>query len=135
MPGKPVAPPASLLGRITNIVVVMMENRSFDHMLGYLYAGSKKRDQAAADVGGALTLSQPRTDDPLAGVKPPIAQTAPALPSGPDHMEITLAEAAMRLPVPEDGAGHQDMLPAFATGEEAVDYARRRYAAYARSLR
>jgi phospholipase C len=41
MPGKPVAPSASLLDRITNIVVVMLENRSFDHMLGYLYAGSK----------------------------------------------------------------------------------------------
>jgi phospholipase C len=93
------------------------------------------RDGAAAHVGGALTLSQPRTDDPLAGVKPPVAKEVPVLSSEPDHLEIALAEAAMRLPVPEDGAGHQHVLPAFTTGEEAQDYARRRYAAYAQSVR
>jgi phospholipase C len=31
------APPPSYMPGITNIVVVMMENRSFDNMLGYLY--------------------------------------------------------------------------------------------------
>jgi phospholipase C len=31
---------ASQLGQIEHIVVVMLENRSFDHMLGYLYADS-----------------------------------------------------------------------------------------------
>src|SRR5580698_1002679 len=31
---------ASQLSAINNIVVVMLENRSFDHMLGYLYAGN-----------------------------------------------------------------------------------------------
>ena len=28
------------LGEIQSVVVLMLENRSFDHMLGYLYAGS-----------------------------------------------------------------------------------------------
>ncbi|HZT32431.1 MAG TPA: alkaline phosphatase family protein [Bryobacteraceae bacterium] len=31
---------SSFLGKIDHIVVVMMENRSFDHLLGFLYAGS-----------------------------------------------------------------------------------------------
>ncbi|MDR3416869.1 MAG: alkaline phosphatase family protein [Nevskia sp.] len=32
--------PAGLLGSIEHVVVLMLENRSFDHMLGLLYAGS-----------------------------------------------------------------------------------------------
>ncbi len=27
------------LAAVENVVVLMLENRSFDHMLGYLYAG------------------------------------------------------------------------------------------------
>src|ERR1022692_2082054 len=33
--------PASLLSSINHIVVLMLENRSFDHMLGFLYADTK----------------------------------------------------------------------------------------------
>ncbi len=70
------------------------------------------RDAAAPDVGGALTLAAPRKDDPLAGVKVPVAQSAPALPAGPDRLEIALAENAERLPIAEAGnAGHQHILP------------------------
>ena len=29
-----------LLGSVDHIVVLMLENRSFDHMLGFLYSGS-----------------------------------------------------------------------------------------------
>jgi phospholipase C len=35
----PGASPAGLAA-IEHVVVLMLENRSFDHMLGYLYAGS-----------------------------------------------------------------------------------------------
>jgi len=38
-----------------------------------------------------------RTDDPLAGAKVPTAKTTPALPAGPDHLEMAMAEAAERL--------------------------------------
>jgi len=31
----------SLLSKINHVVVVMLENRSFDHMLGFLYRSSK----------------------------------------------------------------------------------------------
>jgi len=32
--------PNGLLSSVNNIVVLMLENRSFDHMLGFLYANS-----------------------------------------------------------------------------------------------
>ena len=38
-----------------------------------------KRDAAAADVGSALTLATPRTDDPLSGVNPPPPPVTPAM--------------------------------------------------------
>ena len=94
------------------------------------------RDAAAPDLGGALTLATPRKDDPLAGLKAPASKSTPPLPAGPDHLEMALAEAAERLPVTEGGnAGHQHVLPQFASGQEAVDYARRRYQEYARQNR
>jgi phospholipase C len=92
------------------------------------------RDAAAPDVGSALTLTVPRTDDPLANLKPPTSKAAPQLPPGPDHLETALAEAAERLPAPEGrNEGHQHILPHFASGEEAKAYARNRYRAYAQS--
>ena len=57
-----------------------------------------RRDAAAPDVGGALTLSSPRSDDPLAGVSAP---TPPTNPTGLDeqishlqlvHTELVAAE-------------------------------------------
>jgi phospholipase C len=82
-----------------------------------------------------VTLATPRTDDPLAGIKVPATKFMPSLPAGPDHLEIVLAEAAERLPVAEAGdAGHEHILPSFTSGQEAVDYARRRYREYAEAV-
>jgi phospholipase C len=90
------------------------------------------RDAAAPDLGGALTLATPRKDDPLTGLKVPASKSTPPLPEGPDHLEMALAEAAERLPIAEGGnAGHQHVLPVFKSGQEATDYARRRYQEYA----
>jgi phospholipase C len=90
------------------------------------------RDAAAPDLGGVLTLATARKDDPLAGVKVPASKSAPPLPAGPDHLEMALAEAAERLPIGEgDNTGHQQVMPEFKSGTEAVEYARRRYQAYA----
>jgi hypothetical protein len=77
-------------------------------------------------------LATPRKDDPLAGLNVPTSKSTPPLPAGPDHLETTLAEAAERLPIAEGGnAGHQHVLPVFKSGQEATDYARRRYQEYA----
>ena len=41
----------SALTQIDHIVVLMLENRSFDHMLGFLYPGNKSPSGAdAADT-------------------------------------------------------------------------------------
>jgi phospholipase C len=99
----------------------------------FALAALTARDAAAPELGGALTLAAPRKDDPLAGLKVPASKSIPPLPAGPDDLEMALAEAAERLPAANSGdAGHQHVLPAFKSGEEAVDYARRRYREYAR---
>jgi hypothetical protein len=47
-----------------------------------------RRDAAAPDVGGALSLTVPRTDDPLAGVQAPSPPpTTRALAEQPSHLQ------------------------------------------------
>jgi phospholipase C len=67
-----------------------------------------KRDAAAPDVGSILTRQTPRTDDPLAAIKPPTA-AAPVLQAGsspvgaaPSAFLEAKALAAAALPVPKD---------------------------------
>ena len=50
------------LGKIDHIVQLMLENRSFDHMLGYLYADSGNRSPAGQDFDG-LTGEEWNPDD------------------------------------------------------------------------
>jgi phospholipase C len=93
-----------------------------------------KRDAAAADVSGVLTLSTPRTDDPLAGVKPPVSKTSPKLSSAPNHLVMALAQTATSLPVPEAGGkAHNHDTPQFKTDQEALAYANKRFDDYAQS--
>jgi phospholipase C len=58
------------------------------------------RDAAAPDVGDALTLTTPRTDDPLAGVVPPSSSVANPNASTPSHLQEIHAELAAGLEVP-----------------------------------
>jgi phospholipase C len=43
---------ANQLGKVNHIVHVMLENRSFDHMLGFLYADSGNRSPAGQVYDG-----------------------------------------------------------------------------------
>ena len=52
---------ATQLGQINNIVVVMLENRSFDHMLGYLYSDRKNISPSGQPFEG-LTGSETNPD-------------------------------------------------------------------------
>ncbi|MGA2928939.1 MAG: alkaline phosphatase family protein [Solirubrobacteraceae bacterium] len=54
------------------------------------------RDAAAPDVSGALTLSSPRTDDPLAGVTVPTSSATPPAIDEPSHLEQVLADLISR---------------------------------------
>ena len=53
---------ANNLGKIDHIVEVMLENRSFDHMLGFLYADSGNKSPAGHDFDG-LTGKETNSDD------------------------------------------------------------------------
>jgi phospholipase C len=95
-----------------------------------------KRDAAAPDFGGVLTLATARKDDPLSGVKVPISGPAPAIAPGPDHLQQALAESAELLPISDtSNGGYHHEMPTFRTGEDAVNYARTRYSAYDQKLK
>jgi phospholipase C len=89
-----------------------------------------KRDAAAPDVGAVLTSQKLRSDDPLNGVKVPVSAVAPPT-SRPDKFEAAIAASAADLPIAGTGNGHHHEPPAFATGEAAKEYARRRYQQFA----
>jgi phospholipase C len=95
-----------------------------------------KRDAAAPNVGGVLTLAQARQDDPLSGIKVPSSTAAPKPPPGPDHLQQALAESAALLPVSDTaGPGYHHEMPKFHTGQDAMNYVRARYLAYDKKLR
>jgi len=58
------------------------------------------RDGAAQDVGDALTLTTPRTDDPLAGVTAPVSTGANPAAGHVSHLQQAQAEMVSHLPVP-----------------------------------
>lgn len=92
-----------------------------------------QRDAAAPNVGGVLTLAKARTDDPLSGVRVPSSSSTPAMPAGPDHLQSALAATAADLPLHDHpGNGHHHEPPPFASGHDAVQYARQRYQQFAR---
>lgn len=91
-----------------------------------------KRDAAAPDVSAVLSLATPRTDDPLSGVTVPVSSGHAALSPRPDQFQLALAESAADLPLPDSsGNGHHQIIPEN-TGQAAVEYAKRRYAEFAR---
>lgn len=92
-----------------------------------------KRDAAAPDVGGVLTLSKARTDDPLSGVRPPSSKSSPKMPKQPDHLETALAQNAADLPLPDPkakGKGYHHEIPVLKTGKDAHRYVKQRYQHY-----
>ena len=93
------------------------------------------RDAAASDVGGALTLATPRTDDPLAGVVVPSspAQDPASVPIS--HLEQVHAELASRLPVTDGGGGTYRTMPQLSTSAQARSYIAERTAAWKASRR
>ena len=69
---------ASQLGAIEHIVVLMLENRSFDHMLGYLYEESGNRSSSGQPFEGLTgTESNPGVD----GKPVPVFPITPSTPN------------------------------------------------------
>jgi len=93
------------------------------------------RDGAAPDVGGVLTLSTPRTDDPLAGVDVPASTGASPAAQEPSHLQQVHAELLARLPVPDGGGAVSRGLPSLHTTRDYSRYINERSAAWLASPR
>ena len=88
------------------------------------------RDAAAPDVGDVLTLSQPRTDDPLTGVTVPVSTVANPVAGTPSHIQQTYAQLVSALPVNDtQGQTHAGM-PTLTTEQDYHDYITSRSAAW-----
>lgn len=61
------------LGAIEHVVLLMLENRSFDHLFGYLYADAANRSAAGQDFEG-LTGAESNLD--ATGASVPVAPLA-----------------------------------------------------------
>jgi len=82
------------------------------------------RDAAAVDVSAALTLTAPRTDDPLAGVVVPVATGSSPNADQPSHLQEVQAELVAQLPVP-DALGRVRLgLPPLRTNEDYKNFIR-----------
>ena len=91
-----------------------------------------QRDQAAASLGDVITLAQPRTDDPLSGVLPPVSSVAHPSSSKPTKLDRIHAALVAALPV-RNQQGHypEDMpAPAFSSAADLSAFVRDRTAAW-----
>jgi phospholipase C len=89
------------------------------------------RDAAAPDVGDVLTLTTPRTDDPLKGVTVPTASGIDPAQGKPSHLQQVHADLASQLPVRDkEGSAHPSETPTLRTGDDYKAYIRSRTAAW-----
>ncbi|MGB6310915.1 MAG: alkaline phosphatase family protein [Steroidobacteraceae bacterium] len=90
------------------------------------------RDAAAQDIGAALTLATPRTDDPLQGVVVPTAKLPASIASRPSHLQEVHAQLASQLPVVDRTGRTHAELPRLHTNKDYRQYIRKRLAAWLR---
>jgi len=88
------------------------------------------RDAAAMDIGGVLTLTEPRTDDPLQGVTVPVATGTNPDEDQPSHLQEVHAELVAQLPVPDAHGGTHHTMPPLKTNSDYRNYIRTRTAAW-----
>jgi phospholipase C len=89
-----------------------------------------KRDAAAPDLGDALTLAAPRTDDPLGGVKIPLSGVAHPNAARPSKMERIHATRLAQLPIRNDQGTFDHTPPDLSSSAALGDYIRGRSAAW-----
>jgi phospholipase C len=87
-----------------------------------------KRDAAAPDVGGVLTLTTPRSDNPLAGVSAPVNGNPNQIDDHVTHLQQAHAQCLSEIPNRSERKGieHHDGYPTFKTGTEAAHFIRTR---------
>jgi phospholipase C len=93
------------------------------------------RDKAAPDLGDALTLGTPRTDDPLQGVQIPVSNATQPNLSVPSVIEKIHAAQISDLPLPNDlGSYDRHTPPELSSSAEIGDYIQARTAAWSQHL-
>ena len=88
------------------------------------------RDAAAPDVGAVLTLTSPRSDNPLVGVSVPSSGMTNPDGEVPSHLQQVHAELVAQLPVTDAQGGTHHQMPAMKTGADYDHYIRSRTAAW-----
>jgi phospholipase C len=88
------------------------------------------RDAAASSIGDVLTLTKPRTDDPLQGVAVP--QTSQVNPdeNRPSHLQMIHAQLVAQLPIPDESGHTLHLMPPLKTNQDYKDYIRARTQAW-----
>jgi phospholipase C len=81
-----------------------------------------KRDAAAPDLGDVLTLTTPRTDDPLAGVVAPTVPGANPAAGEVSHLQQLQAQMVANLPVPDEQLVGAPALPNQVTPADFDNY-------------
>jgi phospholipase C len=76
------------------------------------------RDAAAPDLGAVLTLSTPRTDDPLLGVTVPQASGTTPAASQPSHLQQVHAQLVAQLPVKDQNGLVRHEMPELKTNAD-----------------
>jgi len=93
------------------------------------------RDKAAPDLGDVLTLSTPRTDDPLTGVQIPVSNMIHPLQSKPSLIDKLHASKVAALPIRnEQGSYDQHAPPDLSSSAAISDYIQARTAAWTQHL-
>jgi phospholipase C len=85
-----------------------------------------RRDDAAPDVGDVLTLTTPRTDDPLAGVTVPTSSGANPAAAEVSHIQQIDARLTAQLPVPNEQLQHAPLLTELQTPADYANYTQAR---------
>jgi phospholipase C len=94
-----------------------------------------ERDKAAPDLGDVLTLSTPRTDDPLTGVKIPMSNMPHPSQSQPSVIDKLQAAKVAALPIRnEQGSYDQHTPPDLSSSAAIGDYIQARTAAWTQHL-
>jgi phospholipase C len=88
------------------------------------------RDAAAPDVSAVLSLTTPRTDDPLAGVTVPTSTGTNPAANRPSHLQEVYADLVSRLPIPDAEQGTHRPPPKLETGYDYDRYIQERMAAW-----
>ena len=89
-----------------------------------------ERDKAAPSLADVLSLKQPRTDDPLAGIPVPSSGVIHPHRSHPSKLEMVHAMRVAQLPVPNAYGTYDHEDPDLGSSSKVTDFIRGRTAAW-----